>query len=51
MPRYGVILFAITLAVLFYIDRVCISQAAPDIARELRFSDVDGKNLRGVWDP
>src|SRR2546428_2731453 len=33
--RYWVIVFAITLAIITYIDRVCISQAAPDIQREL----------------
>ncbi|MCI0336354.1 MAG: MFS transporter [Acidobacteria bacterium] len=33
--RYWVIFFAITLAVITYIDRVCISQAAPFISRDL----------------
>lgn len=33
--RYWVIVFAVTLAVLSYIDRVCISQAAPVISRDL----------------
>lgn len=33
--RYWVIVFAVTLAVLSYIDRVCISQAAPLISRDL----------------
>ena len=37
--RYWVIVFAITLAIIQYIDRVCISQAMPDIARDLRLSD------------
>ena len=36
--RHGVIVFAVTLAVITYIDRVCIAQAAPDIQRELGFS-------------
>jgi len=36
--RYWVILFAITLAVLSYIDRVAISQAAPSITRDLGLS-------------
>src|SRR5438034_3807151 len=36
--RYWVIVFAITLAIITYIDRVCISQAAPDISRELGLS-------------
>jgi len=33
--RYWVIVFAITLAVITYIDRVCISKAAPLIQRDL----------------
>src|SRR5438552_3986821 len=33
--RYWVILFAVTLAVITYIDRVCISKAAPLIQRDL----------------
>src|SRR3954469_9520278 len=37
--RYWVIVFAITLAVIQYIDRVCISQAAPQISKSLRLSD------------
>src|SRR5207302_3297474 len=36
--RYWVIVFAVTLAVITYIDRVCISQAAPLITRDLGFS-------------
>jgi MFS family permease len=36
--RYWVIVFAITLAVIQYIDRVCISQAAPDITEDLGLS-------------
>src|SRR5713226_10782574 len=36
--RYWVIVFAVSLAVITYIDRVCISQAAPDISRDLGFS-------------
>lgn len=35
--RYWVIFFAVTLAVLAYIDRVAISQAAPYISRDLGF--------------
>jgi MFS transporter, ACS family, glucarate transporter len=38
--RHWVIVFAVTLAVLSYIDRVCISQAAPLISRDLGFSKV-----------
>jgi ACS family glucarate transporter-like MFS transporter len=33
--RYVVIVFAVALAVITYIDRVCISQAAPAITRDL----------------
>lgn len=36
--RYWVIVFAVTLAVLSYIDRVCISQAAPVMSADLGFS-------------
>src|SRR5215472_3036700 len=36
--RYWVIAFAVALAVITYIDRVCISQAAPLITRDLGFS-------------
>lgn len=38
--RHLVILFAVTLAVITYIDRACISQAAPYIQRDLGFSKV-----------
>jgi ACS family glucarate transporter-like MFS transporter len=38
--RYGVIAFAVTLAVITYIDRIAISQAAPFIQRELGLSTV-----------
>jgi ACS family glucarate transporter-like MFS transporter len=37
--RYWVIVFAVVLAVIQYIDRVCISQAMPTIAQELNFAD------------
>jgi len=33
--RHWVLLFAATLAIITYVDRVCISQAAPDIQRDL----------------
>lgn len=36
--RYKVVAFAITLAILAYIDRVCISMAAPNIMRDLNLS-------------
>ncbi len=35
--RYWVIFFAVTLAILAYIDRVCISMAAPNISKDLGF--------------
>jgi hypothetical protein len=36
--RYWVIVFAVTLAILAYIDRVAISQAAPVISQDLGLS-------------
>jgi MFS transporter, ACS family, glucarate transporter len=36
--RHWVVVFAVTLAILAYIDRVCISQAAPIISRDLGLS-------------
>jgi MFS family permease len=38
--RYWVVVFAVTLAIITYIDRVCISQAAPAITRDLGLSTV-----------
>ncbi len=37
--RYGVVGFAVTLAVITYIDRVCIAKAAPHVMRDLRLDD------------
>ena len=37
--RYWLVVFAIVLAVIQYIDRVCISQTMPDMARELQLTD------------
>ena len=37
--RHWVIVFAVTLAIIQYIDRVCISQAAPFITRDLQLTD------------
>ncbi len=37
--RYWVIVFAVTLAMITYIDRVCISQAAPSIRGDLGLTD------------
>jgi ACS family glucarate transporter-like MFS transporter len=36
--RHKVIVFAVALAIITYIDRVCISQAAPSIRRDLNLS-------------
>jgi len=38
--RYGVVAFAAGLAVVTYLDRVCISWAAPDIIRDLKLTAV-----------
>ncbi len=38
--RYWVIVFAVTLAIITYIDRVCMSRAAPFIMRDLGLSKV-----------
>jgi MFS family permease len=37
--RFGVLFFLCTLALLLYIDRVCIGQAATSISRDLNLSD------------
>jgi MFS family permease len=37
--RHWLIVFAIVLAIVQYIDRVCISQAMPDMAHDLKLSD------------
>jgi MFS transporter, ACS family, glucarate transporter len=39
--RYWVVVFAVTLAILSYIDRVCIAQAAPVISKELGLSKTE----------
>ncbi len=39
--RYWVIIFAVTLAIITYIDRVCISQAVPLMTRDLGLSAVE----------
>src|SRR5215813_9369171 len=38
--RYWVVVFAVTLAIIQYIDRVCISKAMPSIQKDLHFSNV-----------
>jgi MFS family permease len=47
--RYWVIFYAVTLAILSYINRVAISQAAPEIARDLKFSDVQMGKIFGAF--
>ncbi|MGC8792318.1 MAG: MFS transporter [Bryobacteraceae bacterium] len=39
--RHWVVVFAVTLAIITYIDRVCISQAAPLMRRDLGLSPVE----------
>ena len=43
--RYWVVVFAVTLAILSYIDRVCISQAAPIISKEFGLTKGDMGNI------
>ena len=38
--RYGVVLFAVIVSVITYIDRVSISQAAPSITKELGLTKI-----------
>jgi len=47
--RYWVIFYAVTLAVLSYINRVAISQAAPDIVRDLNLTDVQMGKIFGAF--
>ena len=47
--RYWVIVFAVTLAIIQYIDRVCISKAMPFIQRDLHFSDVQAGYVFGAF--
>jgi MFS family permease len=44
-----VVVFAITLAVIQYIDRVCISKAMPYIQRDLHFSDMEAGYVFGAF--
>src|SRR6266404_4916660 len=39
--RHWVLLFAATLAIITYIDRICIAQAAGDIRRELHLDEAE----------
>ena len=47
--RYWVIVFGVTLAVIQYIDRVCISKAMPAIQRDLHFSNVQAGYIFGAF--
>ncbi len=47
--RYWVIVFAVTLAVIQYIDRVCISKAMPAIQRDLGFTNVEAGYVFGAF--
>lgn len=47
--RYWVIVFAVALAVIQYVDRVCISKAMPTIRSDLGFSDVETGYIFGAF--
>ena len=47
--RYGVIVFAVTLAILSYVSRVCISQASPLIMRDLHLSQEEMGQVFGAF--
>src|SRR3984893_17049755 len=47
--RYWVVVFALSLAVLSYIDRVVFSQAAPRVQRELGLTDQDMGYIFGAF--
>ena len=47
--RYWLIFYAVTLAILSYINRVAISQAARDIVRDLKFTDVQMGRIFGAF--
>jgi len=47
--RYWVVAFAVALAVIQYVDRVCISKAMPSIQRELHFSNVQVGYVFGAF--
>ena len=44
--RYWVVAFAVTLAMVQYVDRICISQAQGDISKDL---SLDSKHLGWVF--
>jgi MFS family permease len=47
--RHWVIVFAVTLAIIQYIDRVCISKAMPSIQRDLHFSNIEVGYIFGAF--
>ncbi len=47
--RYGVIVFAVTLAILSYVSRVCISQAAPNIKADLHLTTEQMGQIFGAF--
>jgi MFS family permease len=47
--RYWVIVFAVSLAVITYIDRVCISKAAPHIQKDLGLSETQMGHVFGAF--
>ena len=47
--RYWVVVFAVALAVIQYVDRVCIAKAMPTIRAELHFSDVATGYIFGAF--
>ena len=47
--RKWVIVFAVTLAVLSYVSRVCIAQAAPDISKDLHLTDQEMGQIFGAF--
>ena len=47
--RYWVVVFAVTLAIIQYIDRVCISKAMPSIQKDLGFSNVQAGYIFGAF--
>ena len=47
--RNWVIVFAVALAVIQYVDRVCIAKAMPSIRGELHFSDVETGYIFGAF--
>jgi MFS family permease len=47
--RYWVVVFSVTLAMIQYIDRVCISKAMPSIQKDLHFTNVQVGYIFGAF--